>query len=186
MIGLTVLAVLIGYVITAWVVIKRLPNKKAKWIALAIFILIPTWDEILGRIYFKSLCETEGGGQTFKTVELGKEYFLRPGEIDMDTAGRLPAKGGELNIKKVEENFSVMRKSTEISRIIKINKYEVVVAERATANVLVLARHTDFNYFGGWVARHSVAHVTAIRCPLPDDSYRQFYAATFKPAKSND
>jgi hypothetical protein len=184
MIGLTVLAVLIGYVITAWVVIKRLPNKKAKWIALAIFILIPTWDEILGRIYFKHLCETEGGGQTFKTVEVGKEFFLKPGEIDMGTAGRLPAKGGELNIKKIEGNFPVIRKSTEISKILKIKKSEISITEKATGNVL--AKHTNFGYFGGWVARHSVAHVTGIRCSLPDDSYRQFYAATFKPAKSND
>lgn len=184
MIALMIFTALLVYLGIAWLIIKRLPSKQAKWIAVAVFVLIPTWDEILGRIYFKSLCETEGGGQTFQVVELGKEFFLKPGEIDMGTAGRLPAKGGELNVKKIEENFSVTRKSTQIPQIFKINKYEVSITDRTTGNVL--ARHTDFSYFGGWVARHSVAHVTAIGCPLPDDSYRQFYTATFKPAKSKD
>lgn len=183
MITLMALTALLVYLGIAWMVIKRLPAKRAKWFAMAVFVLIPTWDEILGRVYFKYLCETEGGGQTFRVVELSKEFFLRPGDIDMNTAGRLPAKGGELNIQKVEERFSVIRESTEISQILKINKYEVFITERATGNVL--AKHANFIYFGGWVARHSVAHVTGIRCPL-DGSYRQFYAATFKPTKSND
>lgn len=184
MIALMLLTALLVYLGVAWLVIKRLPSKKAKWIAVAAFILIPTSDEIAGRIYFKHLCETEGGGQTFKTVDLGKAFFLRPGEIDMDTAGHLHAKGGELNILKVEKDFPVIRNSSQISQIFKINKYEVSITERATGNII--ARHTNFHYLGGWVARHSVAHVTGIGCPLPDDSYRQFYAATFKATKSND
>lgn len=149
-----------------------------------LFFALPFGDEIAGRIYFNYLCETESGGQTFKVIELGNEFFLKPGEIDMNTAGHLPAKGGELNIKKIEEYFSVVRKSIEISRIFKINKYEVSITEKPTGNAI--ARHTNFSYFGGWLARHSTPHVTGIRCPLPDDSYRQFYSATFKPTKSED
>lgn len=183
MFGLIILVPII-YIAIAWVIVKRLHTKKAKIIALVIFIIIPTWDEIIGRIYFKNLCETEAGVKIFKTVELGKEFFLRSGEIDMNTAGRLPAKGGEVNTLRIETRFPVIRRSTEVSQIFKINKYEVSITEKATNNVL--ARHTNFSYFGGWLARHSTPHVTGIRCPLPDDSYRQFYSATFKPTKSED
>ncbi len=184
MIALMVLTALLVYLGIAWVAVKRQRTKKAKWIAIAIFALIPMWDEIVGRIYFKYLCETASGGQTFKVVELGKEFFLKPGEIDMDTAGHLPAKGGELSIKKIEENFSVTRKSTEISPVLKINKYEVVITEKPSGNVI--ARHNNFHYFGGWVARHSTPHVSGIGCRLPDDSYRKFYTATFKPTKRSN
>src|SRR4030067_3518574 len=79
MIALMVLAALLVYLVVAWVTIKWLPSKKAKWIAVAVFVLIPTWDEILGRIYFKYLCETQGGIKVYKVVELPGEYWAADG-----------------------------------------------------------------------------------------------------------
>lgn len=180
--GLIVLAVLVGYVITAWFVIKRLPNKKAKWIAVAVFILMPTWDEILGRIYFKYLCEAEGIQQIYKTFEVGNEYFLSPGEINMNTAGRLPAQGGELNINKVKNRFSFMHESTRASYFFRIDKAVLVIKEIASAKVI--ATDTRFLYFGGWVVNHAGAHVVGISCPERTDSYyKEFETAIFRPTK---
>lgn len=39
-----------------------------------VFILIPTWDVILGRAYFYYLCATEGGVRVYKRVDLEPEY----------------------------------------------------------------------------------------------------------------
>lgn len=70
MIGLMILGALVVYITAAWFIIKRLPSKKAKWIAVVAFVLIPTWDEIAGRAYFKYLCATEAGVKVYQTVEL--------------------------------------------------------------------------------------------------------------------
>lgn len=182
MIALMVFSALLVYLGIAWLVIKRLPSKKAKWIAVAVFILIPTWDEILGRVYFKYLCEMEGNQKIYKTFELGKEYFLLPGEINMNTAGRLPAQGGELNIVKAKDRFSFTHESTRVSYSFRIDKAALVIKEIASGEVV--ATDTRFLYFGGWVVNHTSAHVTGISCPERTDSYyKEFETAIFRPAK---
>lgn len=181
MLGLMIFVPII-YIAVAWAIIKHLPGKKAKWIATVIFVLIPTWDEIAGRIYFKYLCEMEGYQQIHKTFELGKEYFLLPGEINMNTAGRLPAQGGELNIVKVKDRFSFAHESTRVSHIFRIDKAALVIKEIVSGEII--ATDTRFLYFGGWVVNHTGAHVTGTSCPERTDSYyKEFETTIFRPAK---
>jgi|SRR3989344_1913890 len=184
MLGLMIFVPVI-YIAIAWAIIKRLPNKKSKWIAAAVFILIPTWDEIAGRIYFKYLCETEGHQKIHKTFELGKEYFLSPGEINMNTAGRLPALGGELNIVKVKDRFSFTHESARVSYFFRIDKATLVIKEIASGEVI--ATDTRFLYFGGWVVNHTGAHVTGTSCPERTDSYyKEFETTIFKPVNEKN
>jgi len=72
--GFAVLLALIAYFFlaraVAKAVAKRTGSKKAKYAAIAVFVLIPTWDIIPGWLYFEYLCQKEGGQKIYKTVEL--------------------------------------------------------------------------------------------------------------------
>ena len=182
MIALMVFTVLLIYLAVAWLVIKRLPSKKAKWIAVAVFILIPTWDVILGRLYFYSLCMTEGGQNIYKTVEINKEYYS-----PNVSKAKLP-EGQEWEIGK-EYVMHIEGDHPMVKRTVKVvvdpeklkDRYEIVVAKFANEKILnvqkissfvkdkqtgeILGTATSFAYWGGWVAKHSVSHVVAIECP---------------------
>src|SRR4030067_1247030 len=131
MIALMVLAALLVYLVVAWVTIKWLPTKKAKWIAVAVFILIPTWDEILGRIYFKSLCETESGMRIYQTVELPAEYWNANGEPKFITRDELAEEtmfGDRYDFpSEFQENYS---------QTFRIKRYAEVVINKQTKEVL--------------------------------------------------
>ncbi len=85
MLGLMIFVPII-YVAIAWAIVKRLPNKKAKWIVGVIFVLMPTRDDIAGRIYIKYLCETESGVYVYRTVELPADYWDADGKAKFITA----------------------------------------------------------------------------------------------------
>lgn len=181
MIALMVLSALLVYLGIAWLVIKRLPNKKAKWIAVAIFILIPTWDEILGRVYFKSLCETESGMKIYKTVELPAEYWNANGEPKFITRDGLADKamlGDRYDFtSEFQENYS---------QTFRIKRHAEVVTNKQTKEIL--GRYVRFTYFGGWVANHLVAHVGAKSgCPsLKEYDYRGFLKRVFNSASTKN
>lgn len=180
MIALMILVALIVYVAVAWLIIKRLPSKKAKWIAVAVFILIPTWDEILGRIYFKSLCETESGMKIYKTVELPAEYWNAKGEPKFIDQRGIPDEtmlGNRYTFSwETDENYS---------RVFRIKKSERIVTETHSHDPI--GRYTSFIYFGGWVANNSVAHVVGTGCPsLKEYDYRGFLKQIFKPVTAKN
>ncbi len=75
MFGLLILGALILYIVFAIWIVKRQKTKRAKWIAIAILVLIPTWDQLIGRVYFYTLCTTQGGVKVYSTVELPSEFF---------------------------------------------------------------------------------------------------------------
>jgi len=74
MTGLIVLGILLAYIAIAFGIATF---AKGKWRALviAVFILIPTWDIIPGKIALDRLCEKEGGIKIYRSVE-GVEGFL--------------------------------------------------------------------------------------------------------------
>ncbi len=74
MTGLIVLGILLAYIaIAAGIAVLA----KGKWrvLVIAVFVLIPTWDIIPGKIALDRLCEKEGGIKIFRSVE-GVEGFL--------------------------------------------------------------------------------------------------------------
>ena len=84
MIGLTILVVIALYVWLARTVIKKVYSKTQsltkKRIAIAIFILIPTWDIILGFPIYAYLCMTQSGVKIYKTVNNVEGFYV--GEQD--------------------------------------------------------------------------------------------------------
>jgi len=80
MIGIMVIAVVVGYILLAKFIIKRVyqkyKTKKAKNIALAIMILIPTWDVVLGFPIYAYLCVFESGTKIYKTVDNVEGFYI--------------------------------------------------------------------------------------------------------------
>ena len=169
---------------TTNLLIRKVNTKSAKWsVGLAcglVFLLIPTWDEIAGRIYFYHLCKTVGGQKIMKTVELGDEFFLKPGEIDANTAGRLPAKGGELNHGKLKQKFSTVNSSESVSKRFRIEKNVRTIKNLQTGELL--ATNTRLYYFKGWLINSTGLHVSGEICP-ERHNLEEVYASIFKRGK---
>ncbi|MGH6636590.1 MAG: hypothetical protein ACRED0_10845 [Gammaproteobacteria bacterium] len=174
MIGLIMLVVFVLYLLVAISVTRwlaRIPKRSSyKWLmallTLAVFALIPTWDEVLGRMYFKHLCETEGGVKVYKTVGLGPEYWEKDGTIKF-VRGRvdeLPRAGHfRMPVGKVGDRYlitdNVKRRYVQSFRI---DKDWYAVVDRRTQEVM--AERISFLYWGGWLINSSGLHVTATRC----------------------
>lgn len=97
MIGLMIfIFVPVAYLYIAYkvvqVVVKK-TQKKVYWIlTAAFFILIPTWDVIIGKLYFNYLCQTKGGLKVYEGVKV--DGYLdthipsedKPSSLDIDRA----------------------------------------------------------------------------------------------------
>lgn len=162
MLGLMIFVPII-YIAIAWVIVKRLPNKKAKWIATVIFVLIPTWDEIAGRIYFRYLCETEGGPKIYKTVELSKEYFNQHGRPDLKFSKKQGA------FLEIADRYVTSHSERTVSKTFHIER--TVIAVKDVASGTELATNTYFLYFGGWLINNTGAQVRGTSCPQGTDEY---------------
>lgn len=79
MIGLSILAVIFGYIFLSKFIVTKVYKaygvKKAN-IALAIMILIPTWDVILGFPIYAYLCMTQSGTKIYKTVDNVEGFYI--------------------------------------------------------------------------------------------------------------
>lgn len=200
MIALMILTALIVYVGIALLVIKRLPSKKAKWIAIAVFVLIPTWDEIAGRLYFYVLCASEGGQKIYKTIEIGKEYY-GPTAKNAKLPDGIQWEVGKVYTIHVEGDHPTVKRSVRfVPDPDKLkDRYEIAVAKNDSLRILgVQRRHsyvkvkrtgellgeaTSFLYWGGWIANSSGLHITATECPTkptnPDYVHSPFLEKLF-------
>lgn len=160
--GLVLLGVFISYVIITIVVlvivVKVIPSKKWKWISGIVVVLasvlIPTWDIPIGRINFNHLCETQAGQFIYKQIPLGEEYFLKPGERDLryqhDSHPSAYAKGGELNMGKIKQEYMINTKlDRDYSRWGHIYKWETIISTVQSNEIL--SRAVSFHYRGGWL-----------------------------------
>lgn len=109
MIGIMVVAVIVGYVLLSKLIVTKVLQfhglKKAN-IALAIMILIPTWDVILGAPIYAYLCLFESGVKIYKTVDNVEGFYV--GEKDTQFEPYEPYKG----YKYIEYQETNHRKST--------------------------------------------------------------------------
>lgn len=185
--GLGIIIALYLYIRLAIWVARKLTGKREskqwKWgvratVAL-VFVLVPTWDAILGRIYLNHLCSTEAGVKIYQTVELPAEYWDEQGNPKFfNEHGYLDRKfGGD----KLDESGGHVGR---YSSVFAIDKDTSPVKERVSQKVL--AEITTFRFWGGWVSRNLSPHNTAASCEFigaPNFS-RNFYGQLFKPATS--
>jgi len=96
MIGLMVVGVIVGYILLSKFIVTKVLKlyglKKAN-IALAIMLLIPTWDVILGFPIYAYLCIFESGVKIYKTVDNVEGFYI--GEQRKQSEPHKPHEGYE-------------------------------------------------------------------------------------------
>ena len=74
-------------------VYKKYATKKSKYIAIAIMVLIPTWDIVLGYPIYKLLCWTSAGVHIYKTVDNVEGFYVGKDSGRYSKIPPLPYKG---------------------------------------------------------------------------------------------
>lgn len=151
--GFFVLLGLIVYVVLAKFIVRAIgkysESKAAKYIVIAAFVLIPTWDIIPGYLYFHHLCGRETGIKVLKTVEVEQSYFKATGDPDED---------------KLSQNFSrSMKVDRNFSDFFHIMKIESSIQDKRNGEVLGTA--SDLTYYGGWVWANLFPQSPVAVCP---------------------
>lgn len=187
--GLAVLITLFLYIRLAMWVAKKLSDKREskqwKWgvrvCVTLVFVLIPTWDSILGQLYLNNLCSTEAGVKVYQTVELPAEYW------DAQGAPRFIAKNGFVDMKLLPARYQWHSiDESYIDSVIKIEKWRWqlidVEAQKVLGERVAYMRHF------GWFNRFSPAPNIGEGCELSRDQEQvqeqNFFRAIFKPATS--
>lgn len=176
MIGLSILLVVFLYVWLARFVVRRIESRATKYIVIAIFILVPTWDVIPGKLYFNNLCAAEAGVKVYSTVKLPAEYWDEQGRP------RFFNEHGYLKHDFWENTLDGSGGRVErYSSFFAIDKDTSPVKERSSQRVL--AEVTTFRHWGGWVSRNFSPHNTANSCEFMAASNfsRSFYGQLFIP-----
>lgn len=178
------IAVIVALAVYVWVATKatrwlarRPSTSSSKWLitlfSAGVFISLPIGDEIAGYIYFRHLCETEGGVRVYKTVELGPEYWNPDGSSKFITVE------AEREGKILVPGYSWESQWTrDFDKAFNLAKQRYSVVEVSTGNEI--ASKTFFVNFHGWLINHSFAHVTGDRCPSQDTpTYRGLLERVF-------
>jgi len=174
MIGLSILLAIIIYIWLARFIVKLIKNRIAKYTVIAIFILIPTWDIIPGKIYFNNLCENEAGVKVYKTVELPAEYWDGQGKPrfydEINGNMRLPLDKYEWKSRTEKYPFFVEKNISDM----KEKNTEEILNERVL-----------FTYWGGWISRNFAPHNTATSCGSDVKAYTRYVKQIFVPSHSD-
>ena len=113
MIGLMVVGVIVGYIFLAKFIVTKVYEKKKslkkKYIALAIVILIPTWDAILGLPIYLYLCKYHAGVKIYQTVDNVEGFYV--GEESKKYRSPEPYKGYRYVDYKEKESGKYYRNS---------------------------------------------------------------------------
>jgi hypothetical protein len=142
--------------------LMRIP-KKGKHKALVavtgivVFLLIPTWDEILGRIYLRHLCATKAGVKVYKTVELPAEYW------DENEQPIFMNSRGVLDMEILGDRLEWRRQKTLcVKHLIKIEKDQWILYDKQLQRKL--AEKISFTRYFGWINKFSPAPNVAESC----------------------
>lgn len=175
MIGLFVLTALVLYIAFAIWIVKRQKTRKAKWISIAIFALIPTWNEILGKTYFYYLCSTRGGIKIEKTIELPREYW------DADGRPKFITNNGRIEEKQLDTFLKFETHSEDESQsMLNIRKTTKSVIEKKSGQVA--GTYTYFIHFSHGLIYGTVFHPTGKHCPIVEEvSFRDLVQSVLKP-----
>ena len=160
MIAISLFIGLMLYSLSAWFTI-RVVGRVALFCAFAattkrvlqiicamVFLLVPTWDIIPSRLYFKHLCEHEAGVKAFKIVETDKSYFKQDGKPDD---------------KQLLEHYAQFSKhDPRFSSWAHITKIEGAIQDKQTNELLGTV--TDFVYYGGWFGSR-IDPMSPVTCP---------------------
>ena len=166
--GLAALFFIGLYISVAYWAFKRFERSSLRWLVLAVAVLIPSGDAVVGRLYLKHLCAQEGGLKVYRVVKHVDGF--------MDDYGDYWVKEGKYNFSEQLSvgGKSVMRYSRQNGKIVRednvlpMSRYGVglknigSVRDRYLRNVFlvqsipnggILATDTQIAFNGGWAER---------------------------------
>lgn len=185
MIGLYIIFVGVVYVLLGLFIANRLVRLAIKpfhktLIALAvvlIFVLIPIWDIILGQLYFKYLCETEGGIKIYKQVILLEKYWdERSNPAFITSVGKFDPEPLNNQYKFI----NIHQAPDSVAEFLNIE--QTVKSIIKTESDEILGQYILFYYFGGWLPNSTGLHGSADVCPpIRAGATRSFINQVFIP-----
>jgi len=169
-------AVLVGVVTVTIAILLQETGRKKVVAGLAtglIVILIPTLDEVVGRMYFDRLCSTESGARVYRQAELPSEYWDAQGTPKDRVVGLSPAH----HAIEIGDRFQVEMRSKEVlSEVLRINKRRSVILEKGVDDPV--SELIGFEYGGGWFTNATSLRPEGKTCPGPR-AFEDLYRRTF-------
>ncbi len=144
MLGLITISIFISYVLALYFILTAIKDKRKKIIAATIMILIPTWDVIIGRAVFYTLCATNGGINIYQTVELEPEYFDEDGVPLFFDRNKF-----SLNDMTLGNQYVGNEERRYVSKLLNIITHHEDIVDVKNNQSLGLVRY--YVYKGGWV-----------------------------------
>ncbi|SEA84743.1 hypothetical protein SAMN05660420_03396 [Desulfuromusa kysingii] len=140
-------------------------------------LILPFADEIVGRIYFNHLCQTEAGVKIYQVVELPAEYW--------DNTGKALFYEGASNNDIPPNAFArlgidINSKPTARQRVFQIEQFGSMISLKDSEQRL--SEVIGFRYWGGWVAREMTSNNLATSCGGAN-SYDELVTKQFMPEK---
>ena len=159
MIALTVLAALIAYVVFALFYVSKKKGWKSKAIWLLVFALIPTWDSLIGKVYFSYLCSSQSGIFVYEKVKLGDDFYISPElnskkvyGINLDFLTK--ENGLEVNKDKFFERYIKSKVGTDIeNKGFGVSRFKTDFVDAKTSRILGEAISFS-RQEGGWIFRN--------------------------------
>lgn len=188
-----------------WLAIAITRKVKPGWgkvTVLVIAALIPTADAVVGRIYLKHLCATEGGLKIYRTVDDVDGFYDPTSNPNEEWIRKYGYKFIEGNVIGQPARMSLQPDGTIFSEknIVLQSKYAYELKQgdvkdlyyRIEENIRVLesneilSRYVNFSYAGGWVER-AISGLYAARgkggtCETENPLY-ELVTRTLKPIK---
>ena len=142
---------------------------------IGLFVLIfmlPLADEIVGRLYFNYLCDTQTGIKVYQTVELPAEYWNEDGK---------PKFYDEMNGNFLLDGYGVEYKTGSFSSLFHIDNAGYSRVDKRSGKLL--GETTEFRYWGGWMKRNLSPHNVAISCENRSENSFNLIKNIFKQKK---
>lgn len=167
--GLGVIFFIALYLVIAFKVVRKFKASRYKWLVVALIVLIPSGDAMVGRVYLKYLCAEDGGLKVYRVAEHVEGFMEAFGNIDDDWVKN----GGYQFSESAPVNGLVTRYSRQPDgqiikeeKVIPKSQYRVRLENVGqkdvygrsidlveTADGKVLAMHTAIAFKGGWAER---------------------------------
>jgi hypothetical protein len=171
---LALLALLLVGILVVWIAVRTQATPPRKWaaaIAAGVTVtLIPTWDVIAGRLYFRYLCAADAGVRIYKSVELRPE----------DYAVQFPANPAVYRRLQISERYPYRLDSVEdLPGPAKIKMIRQSVIDAKTGDVL--GDITEYSYGGGWFENAISFHgAGGGHCASDGNNFKMFLERIFR------
>lgn len=173
--GLAVLLAISLYLIAGYWAIKTTKASRFKWLVVAVVVLLPSADAIVGRVYLKYLCGKEGGLKVYRVAKHVEgfmsdtfwdgDYWLKNYGFQFSES---PPVNGLVTRYSIQNGILITESNVPSKSLFRVryvsNGETYVRAERRVEMIgsnEVLASYKGFSFRGGWAERFLAAFTDA-------------------------